>query len=185
MRTQDVPKNLQIPLFLHTTLGPDYYAYTPAEAHSDEPYMQYGKFVEARFHELEHESKIRLLKTHSYTSERRDCEADKERQKNGEKRRPIRKEQEKRERKPPPYHLKGGAGLEHFDGKAENRSSATTLSRGAKRKYTTEKEKTKSHTVPCHSRSSQNTQIAPGSERGGSAGRERKKHETTTVLSHL
>ena len=39
-----------------------------------------GKIVETRFHELEHESKIRLLKTHSHTSERRDYEADKERQ---------------------------------------------------------------------------------------------------------
>ena len=36
--------------------------------------------METRFHELEHESKIRLLKTHSHTSERRDYEADKERQ---------------------------------------------------------------------------------------------------------
>ena len=45
----------------------------------DEPYMEkYGKFVETRFHELEHESKMRLLKTHSHTSERRDYEADKE-----------------------------------------------------------------------------------------------------------
>ena len=42
-----------------------------------------GKFVETRFHELEHESKMWLLKTHSHTFERRDyedCEADKERQ---------------------------------------------------------------------------------------------------------
>ena len=184
MRTQDVPKNLQIPLFLHTTLGPDYYAYTPAEAHSDEPYMQYGKFVEARFHELEHESKIRLLKTHSYTSERRDCEADKERQKNGEKRRPIRKEQEKRERKPPPYHLKGGAGLEHFDGKAENRSSATTLSRATKRNYTTEKRNKKSHSpVP---QSEQPKYLDRSRPCGGarSAGRKRKGNEKPTVLCH-
>ena len=51
-------------------------------------YMQKnGKFVETRFHELEHESKMRLLKTHSHTSERRDYEDDKERQeKKGKKR---------------------------------------------------------------------------------------------------
>ena len=35
-------------------------------AHSDEPYTQkYGKFMKTRFHELEHESDMRLLKTHS------------------------------------------------------------------------------------------------------------------------
>ena len=40
-------------------------------AHSDEPYMQkYGKFVEAHVHEQEHELKMRLLETHSHTSER-------------------------------------------------------------------------------------------------------------------
>ena len=33
-------------------------------AHSDEPYMQRNKkFMESRFHELDHESKMRLLKT--------------------------------------------------------------------------------------------------------------------------
>ena len=31
--------------------------------------QKYGKFVETRFHEVEHESKMRLLKTHSHTSE--------------------------------------------------------------------------------------------------------------------
>ena len=50
-------------------------------AHSDEPYRQkYGKFVGTRFHKLEHESKMRLLKTQSHTSGRRGYEA-------GEKRR--------------------------------------------------------------------------------------------------
>ena len=38
--------------------------------HSDEPYMQqYGKLMEIRFHELENESKMRILKTHSQISE--------------------------------------------------------------------------------------------------------------------
>ena len=52
-------------------------------AHSDEPYIHiYGNFMETRFHELfiEHESKLRLLKTHSHNSERQGYEADKEHQ---------------------------------------------------------------------------------------------------------
>ena len=84
-------------------------------AHFNEPYMQkYGQIMEVRFHELEHEAKMRLLKTHSHTSERRDYEADKKCQGKGKERRPIlrtiRKGQEKRQRKPPPYYLKGGGG---------------------------------------------------------------------------
>ena len=43
--------------------------------------QNYGKFVEARFHELEHESKMRLLKTHFHTSERQGNEASNIRQK--------------------------------------------------------------------------------------------------------
>ena len=41
--------------------------------------------METRFHELEHDSKMRLLKTHSHTSERRDYEADKKRQEKTER----------------------------------------------------------------------------------------------------
>ena len=44
-----------------------------------------GRFVETRFHELEHESKMRLLKTHSHTSERRGYQADKKRQEKGDR----------------------------------------------------------------------------------------------------
>ena len=47
--------------------------------------QKYGQIMEVRFHELEHEAKMRLLKTHSHTSERRDYEADKERQDQGER----------------------------------------------------------------------------------------------------
>ena len=55
--------------------------------------------TETRFHELGHdESKMRLPETHSHTSERRDYEADEERQEKGKERRPIRKGQEKRQR---------------------------------------------------------------------------------------
>ena len=39
-----------------------------------------GKIVETPIHELEHVPKMRLLKTHTHTSERRGYEADKERQ---------------------------------------------------------------------------------------------------------
>ena len=95
-----------------TGLSRSFKATTRALAHSDEPYIyaEYGKLMETRFHEVEHESKMRLLKTHSHTSERRDYEADKERQEKRERKRPIDKGKETRERKPPPYHLKGGAG---------------------------------------------------------------------------
>ena len=59
-------------------------------AHSDEPYMQkYGKLMENRFHELEHVSKVRLLKTHFHTSEQRGYEADRERQEKGKQRKLI------------------------------------------------------------------------------------------------
>ena len=38
-------------------------------AHPDESHMQkYGRFGELFFYELDHESKMRLLKTHSHTS---------------------------------------------------------------------------------------------------------------------
>ena len=49
------------------------------------------EFMETRFHELEHESQMRLLKTHSHTSERRGYKADKKRQEKGKERRHIRK----------------------------------------------------------------------------------------------
>ena len=47
--------------------------------------------------------------------------------KKGKERRPIRKGQDKRQRKPPAHHLKGGAGRECVDGEAENRMSSPTL----------------------------------------------------------
>ena len=81
-------------------------------AHSDEPYIyaeitkRYGKFVKTRFHELEHESKMRLLNSHSYTVERRGYKADKERQeKRAGNEAYICKAQKKRLKKTPPYHL--------------------------------------------------------------------------------
>ena len=41
---------------------------------------KYREFVETRFHKLEHESKMRLLKTYSRTSEQLGNEAEKKRQ---------------------------------------------------------------------------------------------------------
>ena len=46
--------------------------------------------METWFHELDNESKMRLLETHSHTSERRDYEADKERQEQRERGLPVR-----------------------------------------------------------------------------------------------
>ena len=45
----------------------------------------WGEWWKPRFHELEHESKIRLLKTQSHTSGRQGYEADMERQVKREK----------------------------------------------------------------------------------------------------
>ena len=62
--------------------------------YSNEPWhKKYGKLMKTRFHEVEHESKMQLHKTHSHTSERRGCEADKKRNKKGQDRKPIRKGQ--------------------------------------------------------------------------------------------
>ena len=51
------------------------------------PYMQknMGNSWKPGFHELEYESKMRLFKTHSHTSERRGCQADNKRQENRER----------------------------------------------------------------------------------------------------
>ena len=55
-------------------------------AHSDEPYMQKcGNRCKPQFYEQEHESKMRLLKTHSHISERRGNEADKVREQKRER----------------------------------------------------------------------------------------------------
>ena len=53
--------------------------------------QKYDKFGETRFHEVEHESKMRLIKIQSNASERRGYEAEKERQLKGKYSRPIRK----------------------------------------------------------------------------------------------
>ena len=42
--------------------------------------QKYGKFMIARFHEVDHASRMRLLKTHSHTSKQRGSEAEKKRQ---------------------------------------------------------------------------------------------------------
>ena len=47
--------------------------------------QKYGTFMEGRFHELECESKMRLFKVHSQTSERQGYEADKKLQEKRER----------------------------------------------------------------------------------------------------
>ena len=86
--------------------------------------------MEARFHELEHESEMRLLKTHCHTPERRGYEADQQHQEKKEIRRPIRKGQKNVKENHRHITPKGGALGEFVQGKAKNRSSATTSARG-------------------------------------------------------
>ena len=116
--------------------------------------QKYGKIVETRFHEQEHESKTGLLKIHSRISERRGYESDKKLNKKWKERRPIRQGQEKRQGKPPPYHLKGGGRGENVSMEKRKTEVAPQPQRGRARQ-TTEKEKIRSHTALCHSRSSQ------------------------------
>ena len=47
--------------------------------------QKYGKLMETRFYELEHESRMRILRTHSYTSEQRGYETVREGQENKER----------------------------------------------------------------------------------------------------
>ena len=97
-------------------------------------YMQkYGKFMETRFHELEHESKV-LLKTHSHTSERREYEAGKERKEKRQRKEAYPYGTGKTSKKITVISPERGVGRECVDSKAEIRSSATTLARGARRK---------------------------------------------------
>ena len=100
-------------------------------AQSDELHMQkYGKFMETRCHELEQESKMSLLEAQAHTCERRDYEADKERQEKGKGRRSICQRRGKRVKKIPPNHPMGGGGARICPRKkTESRSSVTTLAR--------------------------------------------------------
>ena len=110
------------------------------------------------------ESKIRLRKTHSHTSNRRGDKAEKERQDKGQERRPILKGRENCQRKPPPCHQQGGRG-EHVPTKTiTNVPPPHTKGERAGRKWTST-DRTQKITVLCHSTSILLTQIAPGSER--------------------
>ena len=83
--------------------------------------QKYGEFMEIRFRKIEHGSEMRLLKTRSHTSRRRDYEVYRERKAKRKDERPLRNGQENRQRKPPPYNLKEGAGRECVDGKGKEK----------------------------------------------------------------
>ena len=106
--------------------------------------QKYGKFMETRFHELEHESKV-LLKTHSHTSERREYEAGKERQEKRQRKEAYPYGTGKTSKKITVISPERGVGRECVDSKAEIRSSATTLARGAGRIIPPKRENKKSH----------------------------------------
>ena len=133
--------------------------------------QKYGKFGGTRFYKLRHESKMWLLQTHSPTSKRRGYEAEKERQEKGKERRHIRKGREKTSTQPPPYRHQGeagaGAGRECIDGNPENRATAEFPVRGEGGTLRRKVEHKTSHSPVPQSEYSQNTQIAPGSTRGG------------------
>ena len=88
-------------------------------AHSDEPYRQnYGNSWKPPFHEREHESKIRLLKTPSHTSERQGSEAGKARK-----------------------NMKGRPNLKRCRKRSSRRTIATSPAMGGRRARCMEKRK--------------------------------------------
>ena len=90
---------------------------------------------------------------------------------------------EKHQRKTPPYHQQSGGGARMCRRKREKMNQLHNPSEeGARRNWIAEEDKTTSHTVLCHIRSNQITQIARDSERGGSAGPKKKMTRKPTVL---
>ena len=146
---------------------------------------KYVKFVETRFHELKHEPKMRLLKTHSHTSERRGYEADKKRQEKREKGGLSVGDRKNGNENHCRITCKGGGRGEAVSTETRRpqvapRSSATTLTKGGAAKIISpKKENTKSHAVLYHSRSSQILQIAPGSGQGGNSRTKKKRARRT------
>ena len=138
-----------------------------------------GKFMETGFHELEHDWKMRLLKT-PLNSEA--TNAEKKRQENGKERRPSRKGQGKRHRKPPPYHQQaGGDGAEMSRRKRETpKYRYTAPTEGRRGEIRSSKKRTpKSHTaVLCHSRSKPDCPDPPSSKRWGVATTKNKRTRT-------
>jgi len=91
------------------------------------------------------ESKIRLRKTHSHTSNRRGDKAEKERQDKGQERRPILKGRENCQRKPPPCHQQGGAGRACTDQNNNKRATATYQGREGGAKMDVDRSNTKNN----------------------------------------
>ena len=128
---------------------------------------------------------MRLLKTHSHTSERRGYGADKERQVKRERSRPNRKGQKKRQGKPRPYHLEWGGG-ENVSTQEQKTEVAPQPQRGGgeAKVYHRKGTKKSSHSspVPQQSEWPKIPRTPPTPREGGSAGRKRSEHEKTTVL---
>ena len=89
--------------------------------------QKYGKLMETRLYELEHESKMRLLKTHPHTSERQGYEADKARQQKREAKEAYPQGTRKTSTtKTTAISPARGCGTRMCRRNAKNRSSATT-----------------------------------------------------------
>ena len=143
-----------------------------------------GILCKPRFHELEHKSKMRLLKIHTHTCERRGYEAEKERQVKVKEKRPIRTGQKKRQGKPPPYHWRGGRVENVSTGKRNTEVAPQPQRGGARRHYTTEKEK-KKHTQSCATVAAVKAPRTPLAPRvGGSARRKGNEYEKPAVQCH-
>ena len=84
---------------------------------------------------------MRLLKTHSHTSERRGYEAENKREKKKEERRPIRQGQEHHQAKSLPYHLQGRWGEDVSTEQRKPDEAPQPERGGARRNYTMEKRK--------------------------------------------
>lgn len=71
--------------------------------------QKYGKLMNTQFHKLDHESKMRLRKTHPHTSEQRGNEVEKKHQEKEKERRSTRTGQKKRH-KENNFHITGRPG---------------------------------------------------------------------------
>ena len=106
-----------------------------------------------------------LLKTHSHTSERRDYEADKERQVKREIKEAYPKRRKNVDENNRHVNWKGERGENVSTEKRKPKVAPPPRRGGARRNYTTEKEK--NHIVLCHSRRGKITRNAPGTGGGG------------------
>ena len=112
-------------------------------------------------------SKMRLLNTHSYTSERRGYEADNERQVRRERNKAYTKRRKNvNENHRATWPGRRGTGRKHVDGQSKTPSRATTAARGGEAKLY-QRKREKNHIVLCRSRRGKITHNAAGPEGGG------------------